>query len=122
MPSFLEVLVSVALYIAPLILLALIARAKTRWKWLILALYPAIYLPFSLAGRFEGANHGGRDWRVYWCPRGLMEPYRKVSSMGNRQFKGRQKVRHTPLGTFFWPLIGLDNLLWHRPPKHELAE
>jgi len=82
---------------------------RDRWTRLgraVLVAYLLSYVPLSLLGHQTVANHGGSDWQQEWCPRFLVEEYRGIT--------GRTRTVLTPLGTFYWPCICLDHLLWHR--------
>ena len=76
--------------IAGIIAFLSLPRKKRKYGWLAVAAYVAIYFPLSLTGRFQTSNHGGMNWRDEWLPRA---------------------------GNLFWPLIILDNLIWHS--EHE---
>jgi hypothetical protein len=71
-----------------------------------LAGYLIIYIPFTVAGRYVVANHGGNDWGEDWLPKYMMFEYQSPS--------GRTKSDLTTLGAVYWPCILADNLLWHR--------
>jgi hypothetical protein len=85
-------------------------RRKTRRRR-VLALYVLSYVPFSLAGEYTIANHGGMDWRREWVPAYLSRSY--------RGWGGRYKVGITPLGVCYLPLVLLDRVLWH-PTTYDL--
>lgn len=107
----------------PLLFFGIVFGTKWRFRWLCAALYVVIYLPFSLAGRFETSNHGGMDWRREWLPLGLAEPYRREWGIyRGRMLYGRTKTRLTYAGNLFWPLILLDNLVWHPTHKADLSK
>ena len=105
--------------LAPIVGAIALFAWKSRWKWFFPLVYVLIYLPFSLDGRFVQSNHGGADWRISWCPRGMVRTYRNDRTFNGQTFRGRQKTETTALGMLFWPLTLLDNLLWHRPPAME---
>jgi hypothetical protein len=79
-------------------------RPKKRGRRL-LALYALSYAPFSLAGEYTIANHGGMDWRREWVPARVAYTYRALS--------GRHKVGFTPAGVVYLPLVLVDRVLWH---------
>ena len=99
-------LLFVTALMCPVTVLPLIIRKQGRAGWLVLAVYLASYLPFSLTGEWVTANHGGPHWTCEWLPQGLMEDY--------RGFSGRPKTRLTVPGALYWPCIVGDRLLWHR--------
>lgn len=77
-----------------------------RFGAVLLAVYVLSYLPFTLAGRYVIANHGGSDWRREWVPKFLVVAYLGLA--------GREKTRFTLGGAAYWPCILLDHMMWHR--------
>ena len=67
--------------------------------------YLVAYVFLSSGGEYVIVNHGGRDWRSEWHPRGLVRSYWGPV--------GRPKAACTPLGVIFLPLIVVDQFLWH---------
>jgi len=101
--------VAVASLLVPLAIAGLVVPAFRRYRWLgaaLLLFYVVGYVPLSLAGTYLTENHGGDDWQRSWCPRFLVTPYRAPS--------GRQRADLSPVGALYWPLLGMDRLLWHR--------
>ena len=107
-----QVLLTFLLCCVPLGVWGILFGSKWRFRWLALALYVLVYLPFSWQGRFLTVNGGGMDWRDYWAPRSLVE-----ATTRNHRKRGRASAELSWVGTQFWPLIVLDNAFWH--PSHE---
>ena len=120
-----EDLLAYALALMPVIgfcALLCVPQKKRKLAWLAGVAYIVVYLPFSLMGRFQTSNHGGMDWQDEWLPRGLAEPYRRETRLPDgRILRGRTKTRLTYAGNLFWPLIILDNLVWHRAHESDLS-
>ena len=95
---------------------------KRKFGWIVAAIYVVIYLPFSFLGKFETVNHGGMDWTREWMPLGLAESYQRRSVRPEGSISlGRSKSQLTYAGNLFWPLILLDNLIWHRAHEADLS-
>ena len=121
-----EALLAYALALVPVVgFLALLCvpAKKRRYAWLVGVAYVVVYLPFSLMGRFETVNHGGMDWQDEWMPRGLAQSYQRESVRPDGSIsRGRSKNQLTYAGNLFWPLIILDNLIWHRAHESDLSQ
>ncbi len=108
--------------IAGIIALLSLPSKKRKYGWFVGLAYVVVYIPFSVLGNFQTSNHGGMDWQDEWLPRGLAEPYRRERiSPDGRISRGRTKTRLTYAGNLFWPLIILDNLVWHRAHESDLG-
>ena len=119
------ILLAFALALVPVvgfIALLFLPRKKRRYGWMAGIVYVLIYLPFSVMGRFETVNHGGMDWQEEWMPRGLAQSYQRESvRLDGSISRGRSKDQLTYAGNLFWPLIILDNLVWHRAHESDLS-
>ena len=100
--------------VTPLVLIGVTLWKRPSIGYKALAIYIMSYLPFSLAGEYVIANHGGQDWRREWCPKQLVIEYQSPS--------GRPKMRWTLLCAPFLPLVVLDQLFWHRSSHPDWAE
>jgi hypothetical protein len=78
-------------------------KKKRKIGVVLLLVYIASYLPFSMTGKYVIANHGGLDWRSEWCPQYLMYEYRII----------RPKAGITRYGAIYLPCILVDRLVWH---------
>ena len=120
--EWLPTVFSFALALISVVGLVAVLCARWKYRWVPVGVYILIYLPFSLMGRFETVNHGGMDWRREWMPLGLAEPYQRKKVWPNGKItRGRSKGRLTYAGNLFWPLIVLDNLIWHRTHQADLG-
>jgi len=82
---------------------------KLRIAGVVLALlgvYIISYFALSSRGSYIGHNQGGRDNRDTWFPAYCAKPYTSPT--------GRQRVRLTVLGWFFFPAILVDQIAVHR--------
>ena len=91
--------------LVPIVVFPLIWRKRRRACLIVLAIYLASYLPFTLGGEYVIANHGGSHWTREWLPRHLMVRY--IGFV-------RPKTTLTYVGAIYWPCIVLDRILWHR--------
>lgn len=104
--EFLAVLAVAAWGLVPVIGLPWAWRRGSRLGRSLVVLYVLSYVGWSATGRYVTANHGGQEWRIEWCPAGLVTE--SVAS------SGRTRARLTVLGVLYWPGIMIDRLVWHR--------
>ncbi len=64
-----------------------------------------VYILLSLQGEYVVSNHGGADWNLEWCPKGLAHGY--VGMVG------RHKTTYTMSGLYYFDCILIDRWLWH---------
>jgi len=100
-------------FLAVLAGLLLVLSNRRKNGIVLLLVYVAAYVPFSIAGRYVIGNHGGSDWRREWCPQYLVYEYRAMS--------GRTRTACNALGVVYWPCILLDRCLWHPGDKYNVA-
>jgi hypothetical protein len=84
-------------------LLLVYIKKRRKIGMVLFLVYVFTYIPFSMAGRYVIANHGGSDWRREWCPPYLMYEYRII----------RPKIGITRYGMVYLPCILFDRLIWH---------
>lgn len=106
MDSPMEFYVFIIALAVPLVGIPILFLWRPKAGIVFLGVYLLSYLPFSMAGNYVIANHGGDHWTEEWIPQMLMTEYSGLV--------GRTKTEITLAGAAYWPCIISDRFIWHR--------